>query len=383
MNVSKNNVILAVAGAGKTTELTKTALKKTETTKRKLILSYTNNGLSCIKEKIIENNNGVLSENIEIMSWSKFLLNECLKPYQKDFIDNLSIKGLVFLEEVPKNAKGLPLYVFKKKSDVERYVTTNKNLYYDNMAELIVEISKKNNDLFINRLEDIYSEIYIDEVQDLNGEDLEIIEKLLSSKIIITLIGDHRQATFNTHSSQKFKKYNGKNIKLLFQEWKNRNLVNISELLECHRSIADICKFADMLYPLESKSKSLNTTETNLDGIYFICEKEVPKYIEKFNPFLLRYNKRCNTLNYPAINFGDSKALTKERILIFGTKPFLDFYLNNKPITSDPSKYYVAVTRARQSVCIVVPKKLSKPFLEDCSINEVNLQKYIFENEEQ
>ncbi len=382
MNASKNKIILAVAGAGKTTELAKQALAKARQTDKKILLiTYTINGVNSLLNTIKQNNLGVINHNIEIMSWYKFLLNECILPYQRDFNININIKGILFTNEVPKK-NNLPVYTFKNKTDMARYVTLSKKAYSDTMSDFLIQINKINNGLFVKRLEDVYSDIFIDEVQDLNGEDLEIIEELLKSNINICLIGDHRQSTFNTHSSQKYKRYKGSNIKEFFKIWENSGLVNIEEKLECHRSIQDICSFADMLYPKESKAKSLNKVKTELDGVFLIKQEDIIDFNNMLHPFVLRWDKRENTCGLNATNFGDSKALTKERTLIFPTKPMIDFYLDNKTIDSDVSKYYVALTRAKQSICIVVDKFPQRDFLEDYNFREINLKKFVLTNKE-
>ncbi len=380
MNVSKNKVILAVAGSGKTTQLAKEALLKIlNNEKRVLILTYTLNGIQCIKNAIKELNMGILDDRIDIMSWYSFLLNECVLPYQKDFDINLKIRGILFTNETPKDARGNPVYMYEKKSSLKRYITKSGKAYSDNLSDFLLQINAKDNGLYIKRLSDVYSDIFIDEVQDLNGEDLIILEDLLKSNIKIYLIGDHRQATFNTHFTQKFKQFNGSNIKSKFKIWETMSLLNIEEKTECHRSIQEICDFANMLYPNEPEAKSCYEKQTILDGVYLLLEKDIKSFIDKFDPFILRWNNKRDTLGFTATNYGESKALTKERILIFPTKPFLDFYLNNKKIENDVSKYYVAVTRARQSICIVVDKFVDRDYLEDFNIHGIQLKKFNME----
>lgn len=380
MSVLKNKVILAVAGAGKTTQLSIDALEKSKTTaKRILLLTYTNNGIGCLIEKIKQNNFGVLQHNIDIMSWYKFILNECVIPYQKDFRKDIDIKGVLFTEDVPKDRNGAPIYRFKKKIDKSRYISSTNKIYSDNMADFLLQISDKENPLYIKRLESIYSDIYIDEVQDLNGEDLEILLQLLKSSINIYLIGDHRQATFNTHNSTKFKKYTGSNIKLIFEEWQKQGLLNIEEKLECHRSIQDICDFADMLYPNESKAQSRHECASDFKGVFLILTKDVLKFTQIYQPFILRWNSGVRTQSLYATNFGESKALTKNSTLIFPTKPLINFYLENQTITSDVSKYYVALTRARDCICIVIDKFPEKDFLDDFVFEDIKLKKFNIE----
>lgn len=59
--------------------------------------------------------------------------------------------------------------------------------------------------------------------------------------------------------------------------------------------------------------------------------------------------------NHEALNFGNSKGLSFDRVLIYPTKPIMDWIKNNSSdlAPTSRSKFYVAVTRAKYSVGIV------------------------------
>ncbi|MDR2409366.1 MAG: hypothetical protein LBE13_14800 [Bacteroidales bacterium] len=59
------------------------------------------------------------------------------------------------------------------------------------------------------------------------------------------------------------------------------------------------------------------------------------------------------------MNFGESKGLSFDRVLIYPTKPFLDWLKNNSFDLAETSrsKFYAAITRAKYSVGIVVDNK--------------------------
>ena len=59
------------------------------------------------------------------------------------------------------------------------------------------------------------------------------------------------------------------------------------------------------------------------------------------------------------MNFGECKDLTFDRILIFPNKPFFEYIQNCKALGS-PEKYYIAITRPRYSIAIIVDKFPSK-----------------------
>jgi superfamily I DNA/RNA helicase len=83
----------------------------------------------------------------------------------------------------------------------------------------------------------------------------------------------------------------------------------------------------------------------------------VDNYLEKYGPVQLRdrKDKKVNE-SYTFMNFGESKGLSFDRVLIYPTKPFLDWLNDNHSSLAETSrsKLYVAITRARYSIGIVV-----------------------------
>jgi superfamily I DNA/RNA helicase len=67
-------------------------------------------------------------------------------------------------------------------------------------------------------------------------------------------------------------------------------------------------------------------------------------------------------VNFKAMNFGESKGLSFDRVLIYPTKPFCNWFKNHlsELATTSRSKFYVAITRARYSVGIVYDYKQSE-----------------------
>lgn len=61
--------------------------------------------------------------------------------------------------------------------------------------------------VLLRRLESLYDEILIDEVQDLSGYDWEIVHVLLESRIDVRMVGDVRQAVLSTKPRGQNKQY--------------------------------------------------------------------------------------------------------------------------------------------------------------------------------
>ena len=67
------------------------------------------------------------------------------------------------------------------------------------------------------------------------------------------------------------------------------------------------------------------------------------------------------------MNFGQSKGLEFKRVLIYPTKPFIEWIKdsNSELAPTSRSKFYVAITRARHSVGIVCDENLQIDGIEN------------------
>lgn len=340
---NKNKVIIACAGSGKTSYIVEEALKLKE--QRVLVTTYTNENIDQIKAFII-GKTGCIPANITVQSWFSFLLQDGVRPYQNHMNDQKRVRSIFFQIQSPH---------YHKK---DKYLTASNNIYSNKVAEFVYECDRSTKGLISKRLKKIYGYIFIDELQDFAGYDLNLLEMFFNTDINIVAVGDPRQATFSTNNAQKNRQHRKSNIYSWLKE-KERNVeITIEEINSCHRSNQHICDFSDKLFPDLPKTVSKNTSTTEHEGIFFIQREDVNDYISSHNPAILRYSKNTNTLGFPAVNIGLSKGRTYNRVLIFPTTPMLN-YLKTEDISKagDKSKLYVAVTRAKHSVAFVVDDK--------------------------
>lgn len=335
-----NKAVVACAGSGKTTLIVSEALKIKDT--NVLITTYTNENIDQIKQSIIEQN-GFIPQNIYVVPWFTFLLRDGVRPYQSCMSASPRVESILFQSTLRR---------FHKKDD---YFTKNNYIYSTKLSEFVYECNLKSGGLVIKRLEKIYSHIFIDELQDFAGYDINFFEELFKSPINIVAVGDPRQSTFATNNSSKNSRYKGSKIYDWLQEQEQKGIIVIEEKTDCHRCNQTISDFADLLYPALPKTTSKNTAITGHDGVFLIKTSELDEYIKQHQPFLLRYDKRTKTGEYMALNIGLSKGRTYDRVLVFPTKNMIQF-VNTKDHTKagDVSKLYVAITRARYSVAFVV-----------------------------
>lgn len=339
-----NTVVISAAGSRKTTYIVEQALAQPE--KRILIVTYTIENLEQIRRYFIEKN-GVVPVHVHIQSWFTFLLHECVRPYQSYLYDGKRIENICFVQG--KSAK----YV-KKDNTAAYYLAGFTDIYTDKISDFACRINEVSGGLIIKRLEGMYDTMYIDEIQDLAGYDLDFLEILFNSQIEMLVVGDNRQATYATNYSPKNSKFKGKNIISLFQAWKAKGLCTIEERVKCYRCNQAICTFADLLYPDMTSAVSMQDADTGHDGIFIVKNSDVGAYIQTYTPRILQYKKNDKTAHLNAINFGASKGLTFERVLIFPTTP-ISKYLQTGDISqiSEKPKLYVAITRAKFSVAFV------------------------------
>lgn len=338
-----NRVIIAVAGAGKTTSLVEEI--KENVNEKILIVTYTNNNVDEIKLKMQDK--GALNSNVIIKTWYNFILTDILRPYQTYILDS-RIESINF----PKGTSAK----YISKSNFNKYFFYNGNeVFSDKSSELGIICNEKSSGKVISRLEALYSRLYIDEVQDISGYDIELLEEIMKSKIKVTLIGDHRQATYQTNYSPKNSAFRGEKIIKKFINWDKEKIVSLSYSQNSYRCNQAICDLSSSLYPDFPNAISKNKNMTTHDGVFILRKEKLADYMAEYKPKVLRYDRSTDCYGYDAINWGESKGLTFDRILIIPHGPLKAFLKTNdlKLIKGSLSKVYVAITRARHSVCFL------------------------------
>ena len=79
------------------------------------------------------------------------------------------------------------------------------------------------------------------------------------------------------------------------------------------------------------------------------------RYVARFRPQVLRLDRKTDCEDRPALNFGDSKGMTFDRVLIYPHKSGQSWLKSGdyKHVAGSVAKLYVGVTRARHSVAFV------------------------------
>jgi DNA helicase II / ATP-dependent DNA helicase PcrA len=343
MPLPNQRIVIASAGSRKTTSIIEEALACKGD--RILLTTYTNENLEQLRCGILKRA-GMLPSNIKLMSWFSLLLQEAVRPYQNLFVDSERIGTIQYVQP----------NMFVPESDHRRhYLTTAGDIYGERLAKFAVRCDRETNGLVVGRLERCFDRVFLDELQDLSSDHLDFLEKLFRSRLLVTAVGDPRQATFMTSRSAKNRQYRRSHIIEWVRKLESENVIKIEERTGCYRSNQTICDFADGLYPTFSKSSSKNTEVTGHDGLFVLSPDAAIKYFELFKPVVLRSSKVIDTLGLPAKNIGVMKGSTFEHVLIFPTGPMRS-YLQSGDLgrAGDLSKLYIAVTRAKYSAAFVV-----------------------------
>lgn len=371
--MKNNKLIIAAAGSGKTTYLINESMKFKD--ERVLITTYTEANEEEIKKKFIRRYKSVPSF-VKVQTWFSFLIQHGVKPYQGTFNESMfkeEIKGMLLCNsnegKYPvKLTNGITIYTPKKEEDhfKAHYFTTTNKIYSDRLPKFVVKANNASDGEVINRISRIYQHIFIDEIQDLAGYDLEILKLLFQTASNVLLVGDPRQVTYLTHHENKFGKYqDGKIKEFIVDECKKKIPYEIDEasLNSSHRNNKAICDYSSKLYDAEQfkaiepcTCAECRNYQVEAEGIFLVKEKDVEQYLNDFNPIQLRYNStREVNMQYPFYNFGESKGKTFDRVIIYPTEDMEKWVYNNKLklAYSTRAKFYVAITRAKFSVAII------------------------------
>ena len=365
--MKNNKLLIAAAGSGKTTYLINEAMKFKD--ERVLITTYTEANEEEIKKKFIKLFKSIPSF-IKVQTWFSFLIQHGVKPYQGTFNEMLfgkEVKGMLLNDGkygikfvIKKFGREIPI-PYKEETEFEQhYFTSSGKIYSDRLPKFVVKSNDASNGELVNRISRIYQHIFIDEIQDLAGYDLEILKLLFQTQSNILLVGDPRQVTYLTHHENKFGKYQDGRIKeFIVDECKKKIPYEIDEtsLGSSHRNNKPICDYSSKLHEPEQFSsiepctcEECRNYNVEAEGIYLVREADLENYLERFNPVQLRWNslQEVNP-NYSVYNFGESKGKAFHRVIIYPTKPMEKWvYYNSTELAfSARAKFYVAITRAK------------------------------------
>ncbi|EME9750175.1 UvrD-helicase domain-containing protein [Pseudomonas aeruginosa] len=345
---ANNYLTLAVAGARKTQGLVEHC-KALPVDRKVLLITFTQTNQIELRERVRRYVGD--RPSLEVSGWFSFLLRHFVKPFVPFAFPGKRCRGFNYDGDPGRYASG-----------ENRFFDSGDSVYAKETARLAYELIGQSSGALIHRLECLYDEILIDEVQDLSGYDLDILQALFGTRIEIRLVGDVRQAVLSTNPRGQMKKafaYSKSHEWFKKQQKARRLEINYSSVTwRCCQSIAT---FSDTIFDASwefPETTSENHVTTAHDGVFLVRKEHVGLYVEAFQPQCLRDSiKSGKEFELDYMNFGVSKGQTFSRVLIYPTGPIGKFISKGEPLKPlSAADFYVAVTRAEQSVAIVLDK---------------------------
>jgi DNA helicase-2/ATP-dependent DNA helicase PcrA len=363
--IGANRIVIAAAGSGKTTYLVEEAVKiKRE---RVLITTYTESNEAEIRQRFFDVV-GHVPSNVVIMTWFSFLIAHGVKPFQGGLFE-FQITGMLLVAARSglryKPQVGHPSYWAESETG-KHYFDQRRQVYSDKLAKLAIRCNEGSGGAVIDRVSRIFQHVFVDEVQDLAGYDLDVLAALARSSSRLLMVGDPRQVTYLTHHEQRHKKYaDGGIVQFLRNDIPKKVPVDIDEtsLNRSHRNSAVICEISSRLYPNLPVTFACACADCRIgaagpNGALILRPADYAHYVGKFRPMQLRDKVTTSGVidRFPVINFGESKGRGFDHVVILPTRPMSRWLFDPAAELASQSraKFYVALTRARHSVAIAM-----------------------------
>lgn len=343
-----NHLTLAVAGARKTQGVVDHCASL-PVNRRVLVLTFTQANQAELRKRLSKQAGD--RRGVEVLGWFTFLLRHFARPFLPYKFSRKRVLGFNFDGRPHMLATG-----------IHRFMDSNGAVYACELGRLAHELIGESGGALIRRLECMFDEILIDEVQDLSSHDWEIVDALMSSQIDVRMVGDIRQSVLATNPrSAKNKRYAYAEVIKWFREREVQGSLVISESATTWRCRPEIAAFSDTIFDSAwsfPTTDSKNILRTGHDGVYLLHSDRLTAYVEAFKPKCLRNSAASGKhLAFDFLNFKLAKGLTYERVLIVPTDGIAKFLQKGIFLEPGPAaSFYVAVTRAAQSVAILLDK---------------------------
>ena len=353
-----NHLTLAVAGSGKTRGIVDHCATM-PIDRRVLVLTYTQANQAELRGRLATCAGD--HPEIEVMGWYTFLLRNFARPFLPFLFPGERVLGFNFEGRPHRMAKGL-----------HRFLDSGGAAYACELGRLANELITASDGALLRRLQCIYEEVLIDEVQDLSSHDWEIIDALLSSRVDVHMVGDIRQAVLATNPrSSKNKRYAYADSIHWFREREAKGILEISESVETWRCRPEIAAFADTIFDASwgfPATQSRNHTVSCHDGVFLVRPQDVYRYVDEFRPLCLRSSANSGkAFDLDYVNFRLAKGTQCTRVLVVPTQGIEKLVQRGTPLGPIPAaSFYVAATRAFQSVAVVLaePGNSTLPYWE-------------------
>ncbi len=301
-------------------------------------------------------------EDPPIRSWHRFLVDYIIKPYSPAIFPEHIISGI----DYPTDAEKDDLRTEKRHLNHDNLkdiaLTPEGKIKYIYIEIIALRIMLKFQSSIVN-LGKMFQHILIDDVQLMSNKGLRILDLLLNqqNECRIRLYGDFRQIGLREDTKPP-----GNEDISDFQFSKSwleiQQNLKIKELDTTYRFSQNIADFSDLIFKPDEKftnTVSVKDSILNHDELVYLSAENLGKYIEKYEPYIVRYNRSSRKeFDYlePA-SFFEVKGKEFERLAILTSESIEKFIFDKKYLgDKSGSLLYLAVTRSKSSVAFVVSK---------------------------
>ncbi|GAA4684106.1 UvrD-helicase domain-containing protein [Nocardioides nanhaiensis] len=347
-----NELTIAVAGARKTQGIVE-ACRDADDQRRILVIAYTQASQAELESRIADVL--PLSPQVEVLGWYAFLLRHFVSPYLPLLFPGHSLRGFNYEGEPHRAARDV---------DAARFLDPEERAYQCNLASLAHKVHEASDGSVLDRLEHIYTDIYIDEAQDIGGWALEILKVLFASKLDVHLVGDMRQALLSTNPrDNKNSPYRFEKVLTWYREREAQGQLKITQKATTHRSSQVIADLSDRLFDpsLKYAATISASTETHFHhGLYRVSPQNVAAYVEAHAPLSIHYRAGLgDEFGITFTTFGVAKGRTVDHVLLLPTEKFRQFLKDGTPLVGKTAcAFYIGVTRAKHSVAVILDPSL-------------------------
>lgn len=340
-----SKVVLSAAGAGKTSRIIKFLAN---TNNHVLVTTFTDNNAEEIRARIWRRCPEAIPRTT-VLPWYTFLLRDLCLPYQNVLIEEPWANGVHLANGQSAS--------WQRRGSRHFYLDPAHRIYNDKLAYFALDAMERSQNASLERLRKLYDLVIIDEVQDIAGPDLDLVECLLRN-IPMVMVGDVRQATLRTNNGKKHSRYRGAEVLKVFEAWETQRLCRIERNPQSYRCPQSICDLADSLFPAADlgTTESRQPTRSAHTGVFRVSHQLASRYQAALEAQVLRHSVNTACFDPNAMNMGASKGLEFRHVMIHPTGP-IQRWLRTADVSdlkpSAVTKLYVAVTRARHSVAFI------------------------------
>lgn len=361
--MDNSKIMLATAGSGKTYYIA----NHLNPALRNLIITYTKQNVTNIKNEIKKKHHGIIPHNTQVLTFSSFVYRWLLKPFEPILqIGNKTIISTgveIFKEPEPQRIQGKQNFKYYNQNDYRHYIY-NRKYYSSRMSGLVLAQSKGVKDIIFKRLNKYCDLIYFDELQDFMGKDFDLLLTMMKQKdLTLFSVGDFHQHSVSKSNFTSTKPFQKKNKSYISRdEYKSLFKATIDEttLIQSKRVPIEICNFINEKLKINIESCS------TIKGHYelLVDESKILKVLEDSSITKLFFNNSRNYTCSPTINWGYSKGDTYTKSCIILTKKFEFLFEHDFSCTdftpNQINPLYVAMTRATNELYFIKEKDFKR-----------------------